>query len=107
MKLAIRFKGTHRSASLIEHVRQLFARLSVRRVDSLTVRLEDLNGPKGGLDKRCSISMRGAFGTRVVETVDDEFVVGAERALELCERSLARSRGRTGWFTAPVAEVGS
>lgn len=96
MKLAIRFKATDRSASLIDYVRQHVAGL-LRRVDSLTVRFEDVNGPKGGLDKRCSISMRGSFGRRVVQTLDAEFLVGAERALALCERSLERSSGRRGW----------
>jgi putative sigma-54 modulation protein len=94
MKLAIRFKATDRSASLIEYVRQRVAWLADRRVDKLTVRFEDVNGPKGGIDKRCSISMRGSFGTYVVETLDAEFLASAERALELCERSLERSSGR-------------
>jgi putative sigma-54 modulation protein len=94
VKLAIRFKATDRSEALIEYVRQRVAGLADRRVDKLTVRFEDVNGPKGGLEKRCSISMRGSFGTCVVQTLDAEFFVGVERALALCERSLERSRGR-------------
>jgi len=96
VKLAIRFKATDRSTSLIAYVRQRVAGLADRRVDNLTVRFEDVNGPKGGLDKRCSISMRGSFGTCVVQTLDAEFFVGVERALEVCERSLERSSGRRG-----------
>ena len=91
MKLAIHFKGTDRSPSLIEDVQASVSRLRVRHVDRLIVRFEDVNGPKGGLDKRCSISMRGSFGTCVVQTFDADFFIGAERALELCERLLERA----------------
>ncbi len=94
MKLAIRFKTTDRSPSLIEYVRQRVAGLAAHRVENVTIRFEDVNGPKGGVDKRCSISMRGSFGTSVVQTLDAEFFVGVERALELCERSLERPRRR-------------
>lgn len=95
MKLAIHFKGTDRSPSLIEDVQASVSRFRVHHVDRLIVRFEDVNGPKGGLDKRCTISMRGSFGTCVVQTLDADFYIGAERALELCERSLERaSNGR-------------
>jgi len=94
VKLTIRFKATKRSASVLEYVRQRVAGLADRRVDNLTVRFEDVNGPKGGREKRCSISMHGSFGACVVQTLDAEFFVGVERALESCERSLERSSGR-------------
>jgi putative sigma-54 modulation protein len=93
VKLAIRFKATERSATLIDYVRQLITRLGIR-VDSVTVRFEDVNGPKGGVDKSCSVSMRGPFGSCIVQTLDAEFYAGAERALELCERKLEQSRAR-------------
>ncbi len=107
MKLAIRFKATDRCASLIDYVRQRVAGLQLRRVDSLTVRFEDVNGPRGGVDKRCSISMHGAFGTCVVQTLDDDFLVGTERALALCERSLERSGGRRGRCAVGSAFAGA
>ena len=97
MKLAIHFKGTDRSPSLIEHVLARVSRLRGRHVDRLIVRFEDVNGPKGGLDKRCTISMRGSFGTRVVQTLDADLFVGAEQALELCERSLERASNGRRW----------
>jgi putative sigma-54 modulation protein len=103
VKLAIRFKATERSAALINYVRQLIARLGVRRVDSVIVRFEDVNGPKGGVDKRCSVSMRGPFGSCVVQTLDAEFYAGAERALELCERKLEQSSGRRWTAVGPVS----
>jgi putative sigma-54 modulation protein len=103
VKLAIRFKATERSASLIDYVRQRVAGLADRRVDTLTVRFEDVNGPKGGLDKHCSISMRGSFGTCVVQTLDADFFAGVERALDLCERSLERCSGRRKSLAAGTA----
>ena len=100
MKLEIRWKGTERSEALAEHVRRrlpfALGRFAghVRRV---VVRLEDTNGPKGGIDKRCSVQTIGALGGAVIETRDADFVAAVDRAFELCGRAVARaSRWRRG-----------
>ena len=97
MKLDIRWKGTSRSEALSQHVhdraRSAF-RPSAGRVRQIVVRLEDLNGPKGGVDKRCTVEVVGTFGVRVTEARDMDFHVAAGRALEMAGRSALRAHDR-------------
>ena len=37
-----------------------------RNVESITIRLKDLNGPKGGIDKECLVEVKIANGAPVV-----------------------------------------
>lgn len=63
------------------------------RVRSLTVRLTDLNGPRGGLDKKCLIAVRLAGPRRVIviEDVDADAAVAISRAAERVSRAVARA----------------
>jgi hypothetical protein len=60
-------------------------------VTSVTVRLEDLNGPRGGVDKRCSLEVTGTFGERVVEARDQTFRTAIDRAFATMQRCLVRA----------------
>src|SRR5512140_2767570 len=78
MKLDIRWKGTQRSEALSQHVHDrahCALRPSAGRVRQIVVRLEDMNGPKGGVDKRCTVEVIGTFGVRVTEARDVDFYV--------------------------------
>ncbi len=63
------------------------------RVRSLTVRLSDLNGPKGGIDKRCLVTVRLNEPRRVVvvEDVDASDAAVVSRVAERVSRSVARA----------------
>ncbi len=63
------------------------------RVRSLNVSLTDLNGPRGGLDKKCLIAVRLARPRRVivVEDVDTDAVVVVSRAAERVSRAVSRA----------------
>jgi hypothetical protein len=51
------------------------------------VRLEDLKGPRGGLDKRCHIKVHIAIcGSLVLDVRDDEFEPAIFRAAECIRR---------------------
>ena len=70
-----------------------------RRVGSVHVSLEDVNGPRGGVDIRCRIEVR--FRPRGSITVSalaiDEYVATAEaatRARELVDRRVKKLRSR-------------
>jgi len=61
------------------------------------VRLSDINGPRGGLDKRCGIEIRlkGASAVAIEDTEADLYVAidrAAERAGRTLDRRLARQR---------------
>ncbi len=63
------------------------------RVRSLTVRLTDVNGPRGGVDKRCLMMIHLARPSRVIviEDVDVDAGVAVSRAAERASRAVARA----------------
>ena len=62
------------------------------RLTSVIVRLSDENGPKGGLDKRCRIELRGPdVGTFVVEERDIEWARVIDQAAAIAGRALVRA----------------
>jgi putative sigma-54 modulation protein len=67
------------------------------RVRAVSVRLVDLNGPRGGIDKKCSIEARLApRGSVRVESTDGELPAAVDRAAARLGRAVARAleRGR-------------
>lgn len=63
------------------------------RVRSLSVRLTDLNGPRGGVDKKCLIAVRLSRPRRVIviEDVDADAAVVISRAAERMSRAVSRA----------------
>ena len=63
------------------------------RVRSLTVRLADLNGPRGGVDKHCLVAIRLTSPQRliVVEDTDAEAEVAIGRTADRAARVVARA----------------
>ena len=76
MKILLRVRGSSADSQLAEQVRNR-ANLALgslsTHITSVLVRLEDVNGPKGGIDKRCSIELSGTFGQRVANIRDQSF----------------------------------
>ena len=96
----IRFCGLEGSNSLRAHiVRRL--RLQWRHLDrtlsSVVVRLSDVNGPKGGADKRCHVTLRrpGLRPITIEEFSEDAYSAvdtAVERAVRAAARGLERVR---------------
>jgi hypothetical protein len=93
----IELKTTHRSA-----IRRILAsalgRFS-RRVRNIRVLLEDVNGPRGGMDIRCRIDVHFRPRGRITVAAQaiDEYVAtarAASRARELVDRRVKRARSR-------------
>ena len=75
------------------------ARFVFRRLDWLipkaTVQLSDVNGPRGGIDKRCQVEIKGdGGGTVVVASVDRDWRTALDKALARAARFLMRQRRR-------------
>jgi ribosome-associated translation inhibitor RaiA len=95
MRLSIRARGLELSDELRDHVtRRLsfaLARVSplLRRVD---VTLEDVNGPKGGIDKVCRVRARGP-GLReiVVEERHSDVMAAVDVAASRAGRAVLRA----------------
>ncbi len=67
-------------------------------VRTVKVRLRDVNGPRGGQDKRCGVELRGdGLGTLRVEAAADTALAAAARAAEVAGRALARALERRSW----------
>ncbi len=102
MKIELRSSNVPISAALREHaLRRLdFAlRRFASRVEEVVVRLVDVNGPKGGPDKRCRIVVRFATsGSVLVEATEaDAYCAVSQAAMRLDERvarAITRRRPR-------------
>lgn len=107
MRLIIRTNGVIADGAMaVAEQRLLFAlgRFATR-VRSLTVRLSDVNGPRGGRDTRCAIAVRLAGPKRliIVEDVDVEPLAAIARAADRAARAVARAvRVETEWPRVPL-----
>jgi ribosomal subunit interface protein len=55
------------------------------------VSLADINGPRGGIDKRCQINLALAGQNNIViEDTEADLYVAIDRASDRCKRTLAR-----------------
>lgn len=78
---------TKRLAYALNHGRDLVSRI--------VVRLSDVNGPRGGVDKRCGIEVRlkGA-STIAIDDTEADLYVAIDRAAERTGRTLDRRIAR-------------
>lgn len=94
MTTDIRFDGVHHSAALYAFAQGLVdARL--RRFGSpltrVVIRIADVNGPRGGPDKRCRITLLGpGIGTATAQSLDAD----AYEAVRTCVGRAAHVLGR-------------
>ncbi len=67
------------------------------RIHEVLVRLQDENGPKGGVDKACRVSVNlGREGMVRAEDVDPVLEAAVCRATERAGRAVARALERSG-----------
>ncbi len=98
MQIFIQTQGFDLSAGLREHVeRRIHFALdrASQRVRKVSIRLSDLNGPRGGEDKRCRIQVviPGAADV-LIEDTDPDLYVAIDRAADRAGRTLARQVAR-------------
>jgi len=83
------------SEAMREHVtRRLHFALGrfTHRIERVTVRLVDINGPRGGLDKRCRIVVQLAPARRVViEAIDSDAYAAVSQAAIRADETVARA----------------
>jgi len=114
MTIDVRFCGLPSSESLrayvIHRIHSHLRRLG-NVLGAVIVRLSDVNGPKGGVDKRCQVMLRGPGHRPVtIEELDvDAYAavdVAVERAARVADRQRARARAtRRRWGRSPGATV--
>lgn len=95
MNLDIRSRGFALTPPLREHAERrlgfALARFSPR-LGSVTMRLEDVNGPKGGEDKRCRIEARlEGHPALLAEATGDDLYRAIDTAADRLGRAVARA----------------
>jgi putative sigma-54 modulation protein len=102
MKIAVRFLGLPKSEALREHSeRQALFHLSRfgHELDSIEIRIRDVNGPRGGEDMECKVSAKGPrLGFSTIAELSGDAYASVGMALARLSRSVARSLGRTRGF---------
>ena len=90
MAFDLRIRNGEVTAELREHVERRLGFALGRfggRVDRVTVSVEDLNGPRGGMDQRCRIEASLVPSGKVMaEATDVEAVTAVNRAAERIAR---------------------
>jgi putative sigma-54 modulation protein len=98
MKVEIRFRGLESSDALREHAaRRVHFHLSRfgHVVSAVLVRISDVNGPKGGLDKRCQVTVRGqSFGSATFGELSGDAYSAVDMAVERIGHSVGRQLER-------------
>jgi len=94
-RIVIRQEGTQ-PETLAELARRRFAFALGRfgtHVRSLTVRLRDVNGPRGGQDKHCRVSLQLSGSRRqiVVEDIDTNPGAVIDRTADRAARAVSRA----------------
>lgn len=100
MELMIRHHDVSVDEALRDHIdRRINAALDrfEARISRVTVRLRDLNGPRGGLDKECRIAIKLIpSGELFIEQRDDNLraavATAADRAAEVVRRAVSRRK---------------
>jgi ribosomal subunit interface protein len=98
MELSVRGLNFDLTDAILEHVRRRLAQGLSRhapRLHGLTVRVSDLNGPRGGPDKRCHIEVAAAGAGRFcVDEVHADLYRAVDRAVGRLRRQLDRELGK-------------
>lgn len=97
MHIEVRFRSLEASEALRDHAIKQVAK-ALRRFGSVVraavVRLSDVNGPKGGLDKRCQIELVGPLATVEIEDIGADPYASIQRASERAVHAFTRRHQR-------------
>jgi len=98
--MQVLFKSRHPQATELRDLTERRVRFVLRRLGWLVPRAEvqmsDVNGPRGGVDKRCQVELRteGA-GSVIVASVANDWRKALDNALARAARFLMRSWRRS------------
>ncbi len=108
MQMDIQSQGFALTESLRDYLRKRLAYAlnhGDEYISRVTVRLSDINGPRGGADKRCFIEVRLKQKPAVViEDIEADLYVAIDRAAERAGRTLTRRMARQRDFAPGKAE---
>ncbi len=93
--MQVLFKSRHPMAADLRDLTERRVRFVLRRVDWMVPRAEvqmsDVNGPRGGIDKRCQVELRtDGAGSLVVASVAGDWRTALDNALARAARFIVR-----------------
>lgn len=93
--MQVLFKSQHPQATELSDLAERRVRFVLRRIGWLVPRAEvqmsDVNGPRGGIDKRCQVKLRtDGAGSVVVASVASDWRTALDNALARATRFLLR-----------------
>ena len=93
--MQVLFKSRHPQATELRGLTEHRVRFVLRRLGWLVPRAEvqmsDVNGPRGGIDKRCQVELRtNGAGSVVVASVANDWRTALDNALARASRFLVR-----------------
>ena len=99
--MEVLFKSRHPEATELRDLTERRVRFVLRRLGWLVpraeVQLSDVNGPRGGIDKRCQVELRtDGAGSVVVTSVASDWRTALDNALARAARFLLRLYRRGG-----------
>ncbi len=98
MKLDINFRNMRGSGDLISYIdhRLSFAFSRIRhKIESVSITLTDINGPKAGVDKQCRVIIRPIGLKQIVVTEKrDDILSAVDRSIARSSQSLFRKLKR-------------
>ena len=104
--MQVQLKTRHPQAAELRELTVRRVRFALRRLAWLVphaeVRMTDINGPKGGVDKRCHVELRTeGVGAVVVTAVASDWRTALDQALARAGRFLMRQWRRQHTFRRP------
>ena len=98
--MQVLFKSRHPEATELRDLAEHRVRFVLRRLGWLVpraeVQLSDVNGPRGGIDKRCQVELRtDGAGSVVVVAVASDWRTALDNALARAARFLMRTWRRS------------
>lgn len=97
MQLHIRGRNLQLTPALLEHVdkrlRFALGRFAAR-LSRVAVRVSDVNGPRGGVDKRCWIRLDLGGKALTIDEIDANLYAAIDRASERAGRATERALNR-------------
>lgn len=97
--MQILFRSRHPEATLMRETVERRVRFVLRRLNTLApradVQLDDVNGPRGGVDKHCQIALRTDRSSQViVSSIAKDWRTALDDALARAVRHLLRALRR-------------
>jgi putative sigma-54 modulation protein len=93
MQIAIQSRGFELTPALRAHTErrlQFALHWAGRDLRSVNVRLSDINGPRGGNDKRCTIQLVLGEQSLLIEDTEADLYIAIDRAVDRSKRQLTR-----------------